>query len=75
MKKVINGLLYDTDKSELLHQDKDLRRSYYKTKNGRYFIAYRTGEISVIAEERIRDILIEYNYDKYVELFGEPEEA
>jgi len=75
MKKLINGLLYDTEKSELLYQDNDMRRSYYMTKKKRYFILYRTGEIGPISEQRIMDILIMYDYDKYVELFGNPEEA
>jgi hypothetical protein len=75
MRKRVNGLVYDTDKSTLLWQDNDERRSYYETKNGRFFIMYKTGEIDPISEDRVRDVLIEYAYNVYVKRFGEPEEA
>lgn len=75
MRKLINGLMYDTDKSEFIYQDPDKRRTYYRTKKHRYFIVYRTGEFGLTTEEKVKDILIEHDYAKFVELFGEPEEA
>jgi hypothetical protein len=72
---MLDGLMYDTDKSRMIYQDRDKRRTYYATKKGRYFIVYATGEFDTISEDRVRDILIEYDYDMYVELFGTPEEA
>lgn len=75
MRKRVDGLVYDTDKSEQIYQDTDKRRTYYKTKNGRYFIVYRTGEFAPITEDKMKDILIEFAYDVYVDIFGIPEEA
>ena len=75
MKKVINGLLYNTDTSTLIYEDGNKRRKYYMTKSGKFFVVYRTGEFAVKSEDEIKDLLGTYDYDKYVELFGEPEEA
>ena len=75
MKKVINGLLYDTDKSELIYTDLDKRRQYYMTKGRRFFVVYKTGEMATKTEEQMRILLGTYDYDAYVRVFGEPEEA
>ncbi len=75
MKAIIKGLLYDTDNSELVFNDKNHNRLYYKTKNGRYFCKYRTGAIAEKSEDSIKELLGMYDYEKYLELFDAPEEA
>lgn len=75
MKKVINGKVYDTEKSEVIYIDPNKRRTYYMTKKRAFFVLYKTGEIAVKTEDEIRELLGTYDYDKYVEIFGEPEEA
>lgn len=75
MKRVINGKVYDTEKSEIIYIDPNKRRTYYMTKNHAFFVVYKTGELAVKTEEEIRELLGMYDYDKYVEIFGEPEEA
>ena len=75
VKKVINGLVYDTELSESIYFDKKNKREYFMTKNRRFFCVYRTKEIQVKSEDFIRDLLGTYDYDMYVKIFGEPEEA
>ena len=75
MKKIINNLLYDTDVSELVHEDQINNRKLYRTPNGNYFIVFKTGEISLKTEDSVRDYLGKNNVPKYIELFGKPEEA
>ena len=75
MKRIIEGLLYDTDDSLLIYEDIDKRRKYYKTANGRFFILYKTGEILTATEEHVKAVLGERDIDKYIEIFGQPEEA
>ena len=75
MKRIIDGLLYDTDDSVLIYEDVDKRRKYYQTANKRFFILYKTGEIYAATEEHVKAVLGERDIDKYIEIFGEPEEA
>lgn len=75
MKKIINNLLYDTDVSELIHEDQINNRRLYKTPNGNYFTVFKTGEIGLKTEASVRDYLGKNNVPKYIELFGKPEEA
>ncbi len=75
MKKIVDGLVYDTDKSELIYTDLIKNRELYKTKKGRYFMLYATGEIAPKTEESVMEYLAEHDVDKYIELFGEVEEA
>lgn len=75
MKRVIEGLLYDTDTATLIFTDDNSRRRYYMTPNKRFFVFYITGEMSVKTEDDIKELLGTQNYDKYVEIFGEPQEA
>lgn len=75
MKKIVNGLLYDTDTSELIYHDEINRRRWYKTKNENYFVLYANGEIGPKTEDAVRDHLGKNNVEKYIELFGEPQEA
>ena len=75
MKSIINGLLYDTDISELIYMDKYKERIYYKTSNNNYFVLYGTGEIVPTIEDNIKDILGKNDIEKYIKLFGEVKEA
>ena len=77
MKAIINGLLYDTEKAEYLgeYQNKfHEANGVYRTKNNRIFIETATGEF-IIDEKEIKEIMGKYCPDKYIELFGEVEEA
>lgn len=75
MKKIINNLLYDTELSELIYHDEVKNRRWYRTPNGNYFVFYATGEITPKTEESVKEYLGRNNVDKYIELFGEPQEA
>lgn len=75
MQRVIDGLLYDTETSIVLHTEEDTKRRLYQTPHKNYFMFYPTGEIVPKTEESVKDYLGRYNVPKYVELFGEPEEA
>ena len=75
MKKIVNGLLYDTDTSELIYHDEMNERRWYKTKNGNYFVLYANGEIGTKSENAVKDYLGKNHVDKYIDLFGEPREA
>lgn len=75
MQKIINDLLYDTEISELIYLEEGTQRRYYKTPNGNFFTLYPTGEIQPKSERDMRDYLGKYDVDKYIEIFGEPEEA
>lgn len=75
MQRIIDGKLYDTDKAEIIFQDRINNRRWYKTANGNYFVFYGTGEIAVKTEESVKEYLGANDVEKYVELFGEPEEA
>ena len=73
MKRVINGLLYDT--ANLILTEEDTKRKLYKTPNGNFFTLYSTGEIRAKTEEATKDYLGRYDVEKYIEVFGEPREA
>lgn len=75
MQRVINGLLYDTETSTVIHIEEDTKRRLYQTPNNNFFMLYPTGEIVPKTEQSVRDYLGKYNVPKYIELFGEPEEA
>ena len=50
----------------------------YKTKKGNYFTLKVLPDrtiTNVVSEDTVKKILLEYNYDKYAELFGPLEEA
>jgi len=77
MKKIINGLLYDTDKAELLWTERLFRkvRNYYRTEKKNYFCVYANKEIYPMTEDEFKEYLGEKDPDRYIELFGSPEEA
>lgn len=78
MQAIIDGLLYDTYKAEEIYnfyyshsQD---GFTIYKTKNNRIFIETSSCEF-ITDGERVRDMIGRNCPDKYIELFGEVEEA
>lgn len=75
MQKIINGLLYDTETSEKIFSDDIQNRVWHMTANGNYFVFYRTGEITPKTESQAKEFLGKNDVAKYIELFGEPEEA
>ncbi len=75
MQRVIGNLLYDTDTATIIHVEEDTKRVLYKAPGGSFFMFYPNGEIIPKTEQSTRDYLGKYNVEKYIELFGEPEEA
>ena len=75
MKKIINGKMYDTDTSEEIYLDENKNRHIFKTMKGNYFLLYSNGEIVPKTENEVKELLGLYNADRYIELFGEVEEA
>lgn len=77
MKAIINGLLYDTEKADCVGTYKNRyfdTCDVYKTKNNRVFIEKAEGGF-IIDENEVKEIIGQYCPDKYIELFGEVEEA
>lgn len=75
MKRIIDNLLYDTETADVVHVEESTKRVLYQTPNGNFFMFYPVGEIVPKTEESTKDYLGKYNVEKYIELFGEPEEA
>lgn len=74
MKKIANGLLYDTDKAEKI-MECDLY-SVYKTANGRLFMTHDVlNQITCTDMDLIKTFIGENNADLYIELFGTVQEA
>ena len=77
MKKIIKGVLYDTDTAELIYTYDSFRKRkmYYRTKKGNYFCVYSNKDIVPMSEDEFKEFLGEVDPDKYIELFGMPEVA
>ena len=75
MQRVIDGLLYDTKTATVVHTDESNNRILYVTANNNFFMFYPTGEIVPKTEQSAKDYLGKYDVEKYIELFGQPEEA
>lgn len=76
MKSIIHRLLYDTDKSTLLHYDYMTGYSIYLTQNKRLFVTAGCDSfIKSTNHNTCKEYLGFVNPDKYIELFGEVEEA
>lgn len=75
MRKIINGLSYDTEKSTLVYREEDTRRELYVTKKGRWFKFYPNGVITPITDTEAMIYLGDHAPDLYEEYFGEVEEA
>lgn len=75
MKRIINGLMYDTDVSDVIFTDEINMRRLYRSQNGRFFMFFQNGEIVPKDEESVKKYLGEHDTEKYIELFGEVEGA
>lgn len=75
MRKVINGKLYDTDKSEVIYIDQMTKRAVCRTEKGSYFILYSNNQIVPKTEDEIKEYIGLHDADLYIELFGMIEEA
>ena len=75
MQRIINNLLYDTQTATVVHIEEGTKRVLYQTPNGNFFMFYPVAEIVPKTEESTREYLGKYNVEKYIELFGEPQEA
>ena len=75
MQRVIDNLLYDTDTATVIHMEEDTKRILYQTPNGNFFMFFKNGEIVPKTEESTKEYLGKHNVEKYIELFGEPQEA
>ena len=75
MKKIINGKMYDTDTCEEIYLDEMNNRRIFQTKKGNYFLLYPNGELVPKTEDEIKEFLGNNDTNKYIELFGEVEEA
>lgn len=75
MQRIINNLLYDTETATVVHIEESTKRVLYQAPNGNFFMFYPVAEIVPKTEESTKDYLGKYNVEKYIELFGEPQEA
>lgn len=84
MKAILNGKLYDTDKSEFIFSITIPQNDFHDTVNE--FNIYKTTKGNIFAEHKNAQCLIGENMlktilskpdcvDIYIEIFGEPEEA
>lgn len=83
MKFIENGKLYDTEKSEFLCNFRNFGE-IWRTENGTLFVISSTGwedqenrQIMIFStdQEYIKEELGKADAEKYIELFGEVEEA
>lgn len=77
MKAIIDGLLYDTDKAKIIFNPDEYHTLYMTEKGNLFMLYYQSGErsISCTDNEKLKKFLAENAPDKYVEIFGEVEEA
>lgn len=75
MKKIVNGLLYDTNNAKEIYRDEKRNKAWYQTEKGNYFTAYGTGEIIPVTEDAVKKFLGEKDIKAYIKLFGDVEEA
>ena len=69
MKKIINGLLYNTESSEIIYVDEMTNRKIFRTEKGNFFLFYPNGEIVPKTKEDIKEYLGLNDTEKYIELF------
>lgn len=80
MKKVINNLLYDTDTAKLIISEAApdgtlIKRLYVTDNRAFFFLMIKSDEIKPITEAECREWLGLFNYQAYVNVFGEPQKA
>lgn len=69
-------LVLTLTQTEMRRYGKDVK--LWKSKKGNWLLAYRTDYVSKgvkLLEEEVKKLLLEYDLQKYEELFGELEEA
>ena len=72
MKKIIKGILYDTDTAEFIYEDARQKRRLYRTPAQNYFLYYQDGDITAMTEESAKEYLGNKDADKYIEIWGLP---
>lgn len=91
IRRIIYGKLYDTSKSEKICQlqlsteeipDRKIGGAFYgkvtlyQTKNTQEFFICVDGQyLQLVDDDWVEDVLARKNVDKYIEIFGEVEEA
>lgn len=75
MQIIKDGVLYDTNNSELIYTDTETKRRYYKSFNGHYFVVFYSGAFELCTEDFIKDLLGKNDVNMWMALFGEPEEG
>ena len=78
MKKIIDDKLYDTEKATLIFTDTLNRkqRDYYVTNKGTYFCHYvSVGNIEIVAEREVKELLAERDIEKFLKLYPDVEEG
>ena len=75
-RQLINGLLYDTEKSEVVFKLESKRLWYCMTESENCFIFnWSDDEITVISLENLKEKYADTDLDGYIKRFGAPEEA
>lgn len=76
MKEIINGKLYDTEKSEKICDVNFTGHSIWRTRKGTLFLVNNIlMRISNVNQDAIKSFLGKEDPEKYMKLFGEIEEA
>jgi len=76
MKAIINGKLYDTEKSEKICNVKFTGHSIWRTTKGTLFLFNDICmQISNVNQDAIKDLLGKESPEKYIELYGGIDEA
>jgi len=81
MKQIINNVLYDTEKAEKIvnYWFASCKRELYRGKTGYFAVVWDYFETNysfeLKDEDFVKALLGKINIDKYIELFGEPEQA
>ena len=78
MRKIIDRKLYDTDTAKLIYTEFKVmkRRDYYRTHKGAFFCHFvSVGDIQLVSEEEMMDILASKDVEKYIEIFGDVAEG
>ena len=83
MKAIIDNKLYDTDKAEMTYEYTEAEScaaniKIYKTSKDNYFqeiSVFASNTLNTLSVDQVKEVLSKRAPDKYIELFGEVEEA
>jgi len=75
MQKIVDGLLYDTETATQVYFDEVNNRRLFMTDKGNFFTFYGNGEIVPKNRDSVKEYLGKYDVNKYIEIFGNVEEA